>query len=640
MKKFFTQLVAIVASLGLQKQFEDKTLSKEEMNSLIDAYNKAHGDGSFATDYAAFKADQEAAQQNEVYATALNEIAATLGLNKKEAEKLDMSSLVETVKELKSSIDKLGARAENDKPQDTTTGVLKMDGVHTADFAFGVQHPMFAAAKRWNKIAIDGAVPTSNATEEDQATLKKDFNAFAVSLAARYQALKKSGQINRIAKDGVDFSGLANVDLNERYYQIRQDMLISRIIELPSLKDIFPTISNVQAGQIFTTLLAKSVSQAYQPGRVFKGGVKFEPEKAIVDKVMAKIQFADMSDLEQNYLNYLNLEGSDPVKWSMIEWIILELAKQINSERNERAVMGYYVKPTTGVAGHERYGATGLVYRLLGYYYKDHKVLPFTSSTLASYTANTIGNVVQAFVEEIAKVYKDWSKVVIYLNANDKPLYSKWLETNFKQATNFVPDANSVPHYGNKIVWVPNMDIDLPFIFASIENNLFLLENKPGEEFDMKFQRDLEEVIAASYWKEGCGAGFAGVKQDDLDALKAAAGKSQVIFMNYPAKALAADATKCDADDARIFITGENVGTPGVGEGAAATAPALTDIENAVEGVVYHIECGDDTLPTTIAKSGKFAGLTKAWEPTEVGEWLDVVYDAENSVFNEVGRSE
>ena len=322
----------------------------------------------------------------------------------------------------------------------------------------------------------------------------------------------------------------------------------------------------------------------------------------------------------------------------MIEWIILELAKQLNSERNERAVMGYHVAPTAGVAGHERYAATGIVYRLLGYFYKEHKVLPFLSDSLKSYTANTIGNVVQAFVEEIAKVYKDWAKVVVYLNANDKPLYSKWLETNFKTATNFVPDANSVPHFGNKIIWVPNMDLDFPFIFATVSDNLFLLENKPGEEFDMKFQCDLEEVIAASYWKEGCGAGYAGVAQANLAALIASACKSQLIFMNYPSVALAADATKCDAANGRIFITGENDGT--AGEGATVVPPAITDIENATEGVVYHIECGDTTVPSVIAKSGKFAGLTAAWEPDAVGEWIDVVYDATNDVFNEVGRSE
>ena len=637
MKNFLTKLVAAAAALGLTAKFNAKELSKEEMSQVIDAYNKANGENAFVTDFAAFQQEQEAARQNQVYAEAISEIAGALGLAKQENGSVDMSSLVDSVKELKASLDRLGNMAESAHPADTVQNPIRMDGVHTKDYAFGISHPMFSTARRWNRIAVLGAIPASAPTDSDSSELKKDFNAYAESLAGRYQSLRKSGQINRIKADGVDLTGLSNVSLDERYYQIRQDMLIARIIALPSLAGIFPTVSNVQAGQVFTTLLAKSVSQAYQPGRVFKGGVTFEPEKAIVDKVMSKIKFDDMSELELSYLNYLNMEGSDPVKWSMIEWIVLELATQLNSERNERAVMGCYVKPTTNVAGHELLASTGIFYRLLGYYYKEHKVLPFTSSSLASYTSSTIGNVVQAFVEEISKVYKGWKNVVVYLNESHKPMYSKWLETNFKLAVNFVADANSVPHYGNRIVWVPNMDINLCFMFASIDRNLFLLENIPGEEFNMKFQRDLEEVITASYWKEGCGAGYAGVAQDSLSDLEATKGKDQLIWMNWPAVALAADATKADAEDGRIFITGENEGTT---SGESTVAPDLTDIENAVEGVVYHIECGDDTLPTTITKTSKFAGLTKNWTPSAAGDWIDVVYDAANSQFNEIARSE
>lgn len=627
MKKFFTQLVAIVATLGLQKKFETKTLSAEEMNQLTDAYNKAHGEGAFAKDFAEFQSEQDAAQKSQVYAESLNAIAEELGLGS-EGEKTDSTAIVAAIKELKNSFEKMASKAEEDKPTDHASQKINITGAHTKDFAFGVQNPMFSASKRWNKLAIDGAVPTDAPTPEQSAELRADFNKFAASLAARYAALNKSGQINRIAKDGVDFSAVAGVDMSDRFFQVRQDMLISRIIALPSLAGIFQTVSNVQAGQVFTNMLAKSVSQAYQAGRVFKGNVKFEPETAIVDKAMSKIKFDDMSELELTYLNYLNTNGSDPVKWSLIEWIVLELATQLRSERNERAVMGYRVEPKTGEAGHERFASTGVVYRILGYYYKEHKVLPFTAEALRSYTANTIGNVLQAFVEEIKKVYKDWKKVVIYVNENDKPLYSQWLEANYKTAVNFVANIDSVPHYGNKIVWVPNMDSDLQFIFASIDKNIVLLENKPGEEFDMKFQRDLEEVITYSYWKEGAGAGYSGVKCDSHAALLAGGAKNQLIFCNLPAVGVVPDATTVDAEDGRYFITGAN-----------SKPTALTDIENAVEGVIYHVECGATANATTIAKAGKFSEIKSAFAPTTVGEWIDLYFNAEDQKFYEAARS-
>ena len=217
MKKFFTQLVAIVATLGLQKKFETKTLSAEEMNQLTDAYNKAHGEGAFAKDFAEFQSEQDAAQKNQVYAESLNAIAEELGLGS-EGEKTDSTAIVAAIKELKNSFEKMASKAEEDKPTDHASQKINITGVHTKDFAFGVQNPMFSASKRWNKLAIDGAVPTDAPTPEQSAELRADFNKFAASLAARYAALNKSGQINRIAKDGVDFSAVAGVDMSDRFF--------------------------------------------------------------------------------------------------------------------------------------------------------------------------------------------------------------------------------------------------------------------------------------------------------------------------------------------------------------------------------------------------------------------------------------
>jgi len=629
MKKFFQNLIAIAVGLGLDAKLKEKTLSADEQTSIKEAYDAKHGEGSFEADMAEYEKTIAKEKTDLIFST----IAEALG--EKDASKANLENIVEAINGLKSEIKTLGNHASDDDAA-AHRGSIADFGVHTKDYAFGVKNDLFAASKRHNKIAIDGALPQESASEEDKTTLRKDFGAFASALAQRYQALAKSGKINTLAS-GVDLSKLSDINLNERFYEVRQDMLISRIVALPSLADIFPTVSRIQSGQIFTNLIAKAVSQAYQAGRVFKGGVTFEPEKAFTDKVMAKIQFEDMSDLETSYLNYLNTNGSDPVKLSMIEWIILELATQMNSERNERGVMGYRVEPKTGVPGHENFAATGIIYRILGFYYKEHKVLPFNSATLASYDATDIGDVLQAFAAELQKVYKRPKDLVVYLNEAHKPMFNAWLNATYGKNTGFVPSPDTIPNYGYRIKWVPNEPLNFYFIFATLENNLFLLENIPGEQFDMKFQRDLEEVVVFSYSKEGAAAAYAGVAEDDLAALKAAGIKGrQIIFMNWPAVKLDADATTADAEDGRIFITGAN--SEGTGDQGADVPVALTDIENAEEGVIYHIECGSTTNATTIAKSGKFAGLSKAWSPTAAGQWIDVYYNATDDVFTEAAR--
>lgn len=627
MKKFLNQLFAIAAAFGLEANLKGKALTEDEQAKLKKEYDAKYGAGSFEKDMADYEASIAKEKESFIYA----QIAEALG--KENLKEQSAEAIVNAIKELKAEIKALGSKAEADNQPHVAVVEL---GVHTKDYAFGVKNDIFAAGKRHNAIAINGAIPQEEASEDEKATLRKDFGAYASSLAKRFQALTKSGKINTLAS-GVDFSKLSNIDLNERYYEVRQDMLISRIVALPSLAGIFPTVSRVQSGQIFTNLIAKAVSQAYQAGRVFKGGVTFEPEKAFTDKVMAKVQFEDMSDLETSYLNYLNTNGSDPMKLSMIEWIILELATQLNNERNERSVMGYRVEPTVGVAGHENFAATGIVYRLLGFYYKEHKVLPFTDATLASYDATDMGEVLQAFAAELQKAYKRPKDLIVYLNEAHKPMFNAWLNATYGKNTGFVPAPDTIPNYGYRIKWVPNMPLNFYFIFATVENNLFLLENIPGEQFDMKFQRDLEEVIVFSYSKEGAAAAFAGVAEDDLAALKAAGVKGrQIIFMNLPAVVLDADEDEPDAEDGRIFITGAN--TTGSGAGGADVPVAISDIANAEEGVIYHIECGSTTNATTIAKSGKFAGISKAWQPTAVGQWIDLYYDATNDAFLEAAR--
>ncbi len=66
---------------------------------------------------------------------------------------------------------------------------------------------------------------------------------------------------------------------------------------------------------------------------------------------------------------------------------------------------------------------------------------------------------------------------------------------------------------------------------------------------------------------------------------------------------LAADATTADADYGTRFITSANT-----------QATALTDIENAVDGVTYRLEGGSDDDATTIAASGKFFWSVRSYD--------------------------
>ena len=510
---------------------------------------------------------------------------------------------------------------------------VAVTGLHTAEAAFGIKHPFYATTKRYNRILVEGKI-TGTPSKADRDALEADVTAYAEGLTARYAELKEAGLLTAIRQGTVDLTALSSdTEIGTRQFNIRRDMLIARIVTLPSLADIFPTVSNVQSGQVVTNVLLSEVSQSYQAGEVFKGGAEFLPEKAIVHDAMAKVLFEDMKQLEYSYLNYLNREGSDPVKWTLIEWIILQLAIQINNERVTRSIVGCRVEPVKGQASPANFASTGVLWRLISLF-EGKKLLPFMDSALADYSASDFGDVVVAFVEKIKVVQPELGKnMTIYLNATHIPLYRKWYRATFGKDMDFEGEAkNKVPYHDNPIKWVPNMG-NLKFMFATIEGNIELLQNVPGEEYNTKFERHLEEVMAYSYWKEGSSVGFVGKAFQTLAALIANAGEGQYVFMNWPVIEIAADVTTPSVKD----LAGADLGFL-LKTGANTAATAITNILGAKAGVVYRIECGSTTNATTIAKSGKFAKLTAAWEPSAVGAYLKVYYNPADDEFIEVAR--
>lgn len=631
MKKFLQQLNAVLATLGLTDKLKNKELSTEEQAAIVAAYNKQYGENAFATDHASFEEDQRRQAEADAMKNTFNQLSGLLGTDNAAPAADAGAQLVQAVQGLQNTIKELGSRSQGEAPAAVVERTVAIAGAHTDKFAFGVMHSMFDANKRWNRIAIARKIE-GDATEDEKRSFHNDFTSFCESISSRINSLAMSGMLQNIKPQAaVTVTGLNNdTEIGTRQFTIRQDALIARIVALPSLNGIFAKVSNVDSGQVITNVLFSEISQAYQSGHVYKGSVDILPEKAKLDKAMAKVKFDDMSALETSYLNYLNTSGSDPVKWNMIEWFLLHIATKIANEKLLRAIQGRRIEPSAGVAGHYLYASTGMIHRLISYV-DEFKLNPFVGADVDDYNSSTIGDTLIAFVARIAAIREDWKNFVIYVNEAHKPWFIHWYQSKYGQFNNYNGDVTSVvPEYGNRIVWVPGMG-QLQFIFSSVENNLQTLENVPGEEYRTQFQRDLEAVIAFSYWKEGCGAGFVGPKYASADAMKAAKYADQTVFMNWPAAAVEADATELDADDA---VCGNIFQLPNTN----TANKAITDIKNAKAGVVYRIvaPATAGANKTTIAKSGKFADLKSAVDFATV-KYVEVILSGEK--FVEVDRA-
>lgn len=534
---------------------------------------------------------------------------------------------------LKQNVDKL---AKTVIPENTTTVKpdLTAGFTHNEKYAFGVAHVAFEMGKRYNQIAVNPAVATLSApSADDENSFKSDLKNFGATISARYAALVNANLLNvdkLNAGVNYNFTGLGNAGLGDQFVQFRSDLLIARIVELQQdVYAIFPRRFGVQDRELMTNAFLGDFSAAYQSGKVFKGSIKLEPEIGYVDDSMFKTQFDSLKSIERKYIGYLNSEGSDPIKWSMIEWMLLQIAKKLVDEQKRRVIMGCFVAPEAGKVSHFMNAGNGFVYTVLRYMH-ENKLNAHTSSAYASYnsTSTNMVDAVKAFVAD-AKLVNDLAGMVLYLNDNHKSWWKSSVRAKYGKDFDFSgPDANKVPDEDTTIVWLKGMG-QLTLMVIAQPGNFQPLENVPGEMMKISFQQDMESVITWSVWKEGFTANFVGPKFGTKALLAANNFENQWVFANYPAVSLAADATTIDAAAISSFI---------VKSVANTAAKALTDITNAKAGVVYKFECGATANATTIAKAGKFANITAAYTPTAVGDYIMLVLNSDGDGFLELER--
>lgn len=532
--------------------------------------------------------------------------------------------LLEAIKKLNENLEAMKKEPENASGTKQPAKVVPINsGISSANHLFGIEHEFFSRKKPWNEMAATRK-PLDASWDKEEAAFVGEFNKYAGEFAARINELHASGQISEIKATAIDFSGFTGTGWGEAYITRRQDALIAYLRDLPTVANIFPVQFGVQDKQVMTNHFLTDFSQAYQSGEVYKGKHEVEPELAEVHDVMFKHLFSELKKLEREYIGYLNREGSQPIKWSFVEWLMAETLRKLHNEREERRVRGYRINPSTGVAGHHMFGSNGVVRRLRKYQ-ESFQVEPFTDLKL--YTSSTIPSYIESMVEKVNQIVPSLRGMVLYMNEKHIPWYLAAYRTAYGKDLDFKGSMLEVKNYSiDGIIGVPNMG-NLQLMWITVPGNIELYENLPGEIANFYFERRLENLIAASWWKEGAGAYMSGKKYADAAALAASKRKNQYIFVNYPVIDLTAGATTVNGLLGDVFVTINNVG-----------ATKITDILNAEEGKVYRIECGGVTNATAIDKDAKFSEITAHWVPTALGDFLEVYFRASDSKFIEVRR--
>ena len=658
---FKEKLMTVLETLGFKQKFEDKTLSQEEFNQIVNSYKE-----KFKTTLQDDMASEQAAQAQANLQQQLNTIQAALDQSKKKCkgqnddeedddnkgkdgdngtcqENATMQSILASIQGIDTKIAELAAKPAVDTPIATVAGKpISINGFgNTAEYLFGVEHELFSMKKRWNQIAANPgmyAAMTAPDEESEGRAFRQAARSYAHSLASRYAYLQQNHMLDiKLLESGeysTNFANLDNAGLGDQFVIRRQDALIARVLKKRLLTDFFPVRYGIQDRDILFNAFFDEVSQAYQAGEVYKGGMKLENEMGYVDDAMVKLKFGPMKELERIYIGYLNREGSDPIKWSMIEYCLLNQLEQMQVEQNKRRMRGIYVKPEAGVAGSYLNAGTGVLYTLLRYVH-DYSIKPHDDAdhSYRAYTNATMLAAIQAFVSDVLSTLsedEDLDGRVLYLNGAHKTWYLQNVREKYGKDIDFSgPNsyANVLPDTELRIIWLPYLG-QLPFMMIQQPGNIQFIENIPGEMMNVKMEEQMEMVRAWAVWKEGTGAAFTGRKFNSKEDMDKNAYEWQQIFTNIWAGSIAANATTADAAKGFWLITGKNT-----------QATALTDITGAKEGVAYCIEIGSIGNATTIAKSGKFANITKAFSPSKVGDYIMVILRKDGN-FAELERRE
>lgn len=432
---FKARLNKVLEKLGFVKKFENKSLTSEEYKALCEEYQKEY-QSTLVDDLAAENSAAEEAEHqqqiNSLYAIVSKANNAAGDGNdcddddegndpddgkKNEnsqqptgaSQNVSYEQLTKAVSGLAENVMKMAQGTAPDKPAaHVTAPSIPINGFESnSNYLFGIEHSLFDMKKRWNQITVNPALALASEPDEesDGKAFRKESMAFARSLQLRYkyhQSRNELGDVKALASGqfATNYGGVDNAGLGDQFVILRQDALIARILELRNLTEYFPVRYGVQDRDILFNAFFDEVSQGYQPGEIYKGGMQLENEMGYVDDAMIKVQFGPMKEIERKYIAYLNKEGSDPIKWSMIEFCLLNLLKKAQDEQNQRRMRGIYVKPEDGQPSSYLNAGTGIWYTLLRYIH-DYSIKPFDNKSYNTYTSANMLDAVKEFITDV-----------------------------------------------------------------------------------------------------------------------------------------------------------------------------------------------------------------------------------------------
>lgn len=429
---------------------------------------------------------------------------------------------------------------------------------------------------------------------------------------ARAALLQKEGYsvtVPTAATAEIDYERLKD-DLGDYYRTQRRKELQSFLVDLPSVENVFPLESGYQDREVITNLFLGEFSQADSSNEsnfedVVKGKYEIQPEEIRMYDVMLAYEFKALKKLEKQWIGYLNKEGSSSIKLSFIEYLLRETARKLHNEREQRRMKGIRKDPNANVPGQALEAADGF-YHYITKKINGNQIKPFV---LGDVNATNIGQKIFEGTRQIPQELIDSGMMRLYMPSSMIVEYHKYNELHYGTNQDYAANSMFVKEYPDvKIIELKNTGTHRRLVWT-LEGNIKTFEDKPGEMYDFRLNVKEFGVTVVSQWKEGLAAVLVGKKwkrKQDMDY------NHQFIFASE--NDFAADTfvsmNKDDETPSALFHKS-------LVSVANTSLLAITDIKDLEVGESVTLKSGSDEYGIQIAKSGKFANISAAWNPTK-----------------------
>ena len=545
--------------------------------------------------------------------TANQELAALKAKSNTDAEQLAAKEA--TIKELNAKVVTLSELAEPDNTANASTGAASGQTFDIANEQQlgGMPGVMFALDRPYNQRARAAIAAT---------------RGMSVMVAAA---------------SSVDYSTLQD-DLGAFYRTPWRERIQSFLVKLPTIETIFPLESGYQDLATLVNIWLGEFSQADNTigsnfDNVTKGNYDFGTETLRMFSVMFAHKFQNLAQLEKTWIGSLNREGSDPLKWSFIEYLLAETAKKLHNEREMRRVNGVRKNPNPNQPGRAMEAADGF-YEFIRKKVDGHidntpdggttgkvvyQIKPFA---LPRITPANIGEVLYLGTSMIPDHIRSTGNVVCYIPAPLVPWYHKYNEAKYGLNQDYKANIMHVKEYPNvRLVPVPNADNHHRIVWT-LDGNIKCYEQKAGEMLDFRIEQQDWSLKVWANWKESIWAESVGYKYTNPAEMD---GSRQLIWCNDYDR----------PDD--FFVEGQPDANPSavlhnsIVTGYNKQVKEIDDIEGAKVGEVVNIKCGPDgDNGVTIKKAGKFDLISEEWTP-KTGDVISLMKRADGK-FIEIGR--